>query len=292
MMPPSGALDAPSPPRFSPVVDRAFAHGTHLVALAGEDPAVAPAYARGDARLRGDPATRSPPPTAAALPSLEGLIGGAASPALDAAWFERRWQAGEASACLAAAERIAREAADTASGGLLDRVDVRVVVATPLRTETAIGARRDEATPTLSVTVACGLETPGALAVLAAIAARLPDEPRLAEVLDVDGVRRVRLHMAGCALALALGDDPAIEPILARAAEVLLPPQHQGDRTIGLVARLARAGLLDQPPGEIERLGKGLARRYPDRLHRAWRRGFFVLRGGDLAAWVAALRGT
>lgn len=282
---------APRPPRFSPALDRAFAHATHLIALAGDDPAVAPAYARGDARLRPDPAER-PALEPGALPALEAAIGGDAGPPIDAAWFERRWRAGEADACLAAAERIAREAGDTAAGGLLDAVAVRIVVASPLRAETAIGIGDAGAPPPpCSLTVACGLETPGALAVLAAIAARLPDEPRLATVLDRDGVRRVRLHMAGCALALALGDDPAIEPILTRVAEVLLPPQHQGERTTDLVTRLARADLLDQPPGEIERLAKGLARRYPDRLHRAWRRGFFVLRGGDHAAWVAALRG-
>ena len=44
---------------------------------------------------------------------------------------------------------------------------------------------------------------------------------------------------------------------------------------------------LDQAPGEINRIADGLAARRLARLRRAWRRGFFVPRGIDLAAWVA-----
>ena len=274
-------------PRFRAEVDIHLAHGVHLLALTGASHAVPPGYARGDGRLRAALGERAPEIAPESVPSLQEILAGGAEPSADAAWFERRWvTAGEADSCRRDAERVATEAEATPTGGLLSGWTVTVVAATGLR----VGAWPRSADPDgRRAAVAVGHGTPGAVAALAAIAARIPVDPRLA-ALPQEDVDLVRLHCAGSTLAAALGDVPEIGAVLAAVVDTLLPPQHQGRRTVDMIARLRAADLLDQPPGEIERLGKGLARRYADRLHRAWLRGFFVPRGQDAHAWARALR--
>ena len=70
-----------------------------------------------------------------------------------------------------------------------------------------------------------------------------------------------------------------LDGLLIDTTRSLIPPQHRADEIERRIASLARRGLIDQPPGEIERTIHGLGRRRPDRLHRAWLRGFFVPRG-------------
>ncbi len=59
------------------------------------------------------------------------------------------------------------------------------------------------------------------------------------------------------------------------------------DRAATLEERVRRisSAVLDQPPGEIERIGVGIGRRLESRFDRAIRRGFFTPPGFDLTAW-------
>jgi len=276
-----------TPARFAPTEDRALAHGVHLLALADGSHAVTPGYARNDARLRASIKARPPALDPTSLPSFADLLAGAAPPDLDVAWFDRRWDTvGERESATREAARVAREADETPLGALLGGWTVQLAVATGLRA----GAWPRPFDPESRVgAVATGPGTPGALAALAAVGARLPLDERVAALLPEDR-DQVRLHCAGSVLALELGDGPEMTTLLEAVADALLPPQHQGRRVVEMIERVRAAGLLDQPPGEIERLAQGMARRYPDRLHRAWLRGFFVPRGQDARSWLASLR--
>lgn len=279
-----------NPPTFTGETDRDLAYGLHLLALTRDTPAVVPGYARSDGRLR--VAARVAPVTAdpGAVPDFESLLAGTAAPAtLDAAWFARRWDGGgERDTTAHDAARAATEASATPHGGLLAGRHVAVLASTTLRAGAWPLAPRPDPPGPRHGRVLVGFGTPGAMVVLATIAGALPTDPRL-DALPAEDRAWVRLQCAGSVLAVTLGDSPEIGTVLEAVADVLLPPQHQGDRVLELIGRFRDAGLFDQPPGEIERLGQGLARRYSDRLHRAWLRGFFVPRGGDPRAWADAL---
>ncbi|MCB9735695.1 MAG: hypothetical protein H6745_24170 [Deltaproteobacteria bacterium] len=254
----------------------------HLLALLGEHFAVSPGYRRADDRLRARLRLAAPKLADLAEADLAWVAaGGPGDAARDEPWFETRWDGGESARAEADAARLAGDVEDIDLGGLLAGREVDVVVAPALRAEAfPIGPGR----------LLAGLDTPGVLVALAAIASWLPADA-LPRELDAADARDVALHVAGSALVVhAQLRSDALDALLVAATSALLPPQHQGDRLGGLVARLVALDALDQPPGEIERLTRGLQRRYSDRLHRAWQRGFFVPRGFDLAAFGESLR--
>jgi len=294
---------------YRATVDPALAYRAHLAALAESLFAASPGYRRADARLRAgrrpgrsvgtDPrvAAEAPvglaellDPEGAGRPAPAEAGSGAASgapgergegpPSADAAWFEARWSGWDAEACRAEAGRLAAEASRVATHHLLSGCEVEVIVATGLR-RGAWAALVSEG----RLRLAAGPQTPGIAAALAAVAARLPLGATLGG-LSEEHAWLTRLHVAGSALVALPRASEDLDALLEAAAAELLPPQHQSERLGQLVTALREGDLLDQPPGEIERLTRGMQRRRVDRLHRAWQRGFFVPRGFDLEAWL------
>ncbi len=269
---------------FVAELDRTLVHRAHLLALAGNHDAAGPGYARADARLR---PRGAPAPMLVPSGDIASLFVAGRPPAKDAQWFARRWDAGDAASCQREASRLAVAAHRLPHGGVLDgwRVGVRVAVA--LRPTAWPGPADDAA---LRATIAAGPEAPGATVILAAVAARMP-YPQTLSWLPAQDLHIVRLHIAGTAIAKRTKRPEELAPLLRDAAHALLPPQHQGHRVTDLVGRLTARDMLDQPPGEVERLTRGLAQRHADRLHRAWLRAFFVPRGYPLDAWLDGLDG-
>lgn len=266
---------------FQARTERAVAQRAHLLALVGRHFAASPGYRRADERLRRSLRSALPPLDDLGGVDLAWVAGGGPGDDRDGAWFATRWAGGEEAQTAAAAQRLAAAAAAVPIGGLLATQATEILVAPGLR---------GEASPLGPGRVLAGLDTPAILVVLAAIASHLPTGA-LPAALDEADARDVALHMAGSALVLEPLPSDALDGLLLASTTALLPPQHQGDRLAGLVDRLVALNALDQPPGEIERLTRGLQRRYSDRLHRAWLRGFFVPRGFDLGGWRDTLRG-
>lgn len=98
----------------------------------------------------------------------------------------------------------------------------------------------------------------------------------------------VRLHVGGAALFAAQDQETALDSWLPDLVEAILPRPSEKDSYQGDVVAVADL-LLDQPPGEIERIAIGLSQRRIPRLLRAWRRGFFVPPGFHVEQWVKSL---
>jgi hypothetical protein len=236
--------------RFRPVADLEAAFGFHQEALQGSWRA-APGYRRADAELR-----RLTPGRFAD----------------ERSWFETRWRTGEGEATAAHAQRLASGAAQWPFARWLGRVEVDVVVGMalgplPRLLETKLGG---------VLRVAVGPAGPESLVALAALAhEKVPGLDALS--LQPPWCDTLPLHLA----ATAVVADPALAPwldrLLADAGRTLLPGPEREAAFERALCRLAETRLA-QPRGEVERIARGLAKRRLDRLHRAWTRGFFVLR--------------
>lgn len=193
----------------------------------------------------------------------------------DAAWFDLRWEGGERDGMTAAAEAVAKAASEIPHGGLLG--EPWSLIASPVLGGLAAAcpvARR----------VGLGPHSHGIMAVLTAIGVRLLHAMPLGG-LNAEERRHVSLHVAASAILMATGDEEALTPWLAHAITFLLP-LAAGREDYNTMLRGVAARILDQPPGEVERISEGLCRGQASRLQRAWRRGFFVPAEFDLVTWV------
>ncbi|MGM0578954.1 MAG: hypothetical protein ACQEXJ_24745 [Myxococcota bacterium] len=257
------------------------AHALHLMALAGA-PGTSPAYAKLDRRARkGSRHARSTTPRTPDA-SIRDALARREAPSEDAGWFHLRWSRGEAEAMGSEARRLAAEAKDVPDAGLLPRATVEVLASTALR---FIPFACSE-----PWRVALGHEAPGALAVLAVLAERMRPAVQVGGLDPLDE-HLLRLHAAGTALARALGGVDPAAPWLHAASGGLLESlgSDAGFAYDRWVQRVATT-VLDQPPGEVERIAEGFANRRATRLERSWRRGFFLPPRFDLDAWIAEAR--
>ncbi len=225
----------------------------HRLGLAGTAFEVTPGYLRTEEQLRRAMRVRLPPP--ATWQDLAEALSGEDAPIDDRAWYRRRFEAGEG-----------REA-ETLSP-LSDAV--AFVVSPALRTMPFIA-------PGI---VATGPGLPHTLAALGVAAHGIAELilGALPEALT-PATRHFTLLMAAGSVLVKTLPDEQIEALLVDVTRVLIPPQHRENLIEKRILSLSNRNLLDQPPGEIERTIHGLQRRRPDRLHRAWMRGFFVPRG-------------
>ncbi len=193
----------------------------------------------------------------------------------DTQWFDLRWDNGEREGMGAAAERVARAADGIPDGGLLG--EPWILIASPVLGGVAAACP-------VSRRIGVGPHAEGLLAVLTGIGVQL-DSVMPMEGLNAQERRHVSLHVAASAILKATGDDEALNPWLAHAITFLLPLAAARESYNAMLRGVA-ARLFDQPPAEIERISEGLGRGQASRLHRAWRRGFFVPAGFDLDKWV------
>lgn len=248
-------------------------HRLGLVAGAFE---VTPGYRRAEEQLRR--AARVRLPTEVGWRSVAEALGGDGADEADRAWFMRRRELGEGREGAALAQAVgaiacpwqpARQVWFVASPALRD-----VPCLAPSTAEAcgagAVVASGPGLTASLGLLGACALE------VEEAVRAGLPGE------LGPETVRFVALMVAGSVLVAAGLEGAALDALLIDTTRGLIPPQHRADEIERRIAGLSRRGLIDQPPGEIERTIHGLGRRRADRLHRAWLRGFFVPRGVEI----------
>ena len=133
--------------------------------------------------------------------------------------------------------------------------------------------------------VGVGPRAEGIMAVLTAVGTQLSGVMPL-EGLNAFERRHLSLHVAATAILKACDDDEALTPWLAHAL-TFLAPLPSAREAYNATLRGVAARVLDQPPGEVERICEGLCRGQAPRLHRAWRRGFFVPSSFDLEKWVA-----
>jgi hypothetical protein len=274
---------------------RAFAHGAHLAALAGDDPAlrgISTTYRRADARLRaqaGGPAAPTPEELQG-VGTVSEAVDLETEPTLDATWFATRWDLGEGAAVEEHARRGVDEALalSCARSGLIRGPDGGpvVVLASAALGPEAIAGRTGAA-------VGIGPRVSGAAVLLEAVGSRLGPAvdaaiASLTSSLSPAARRLTVRQTAATALLRAGGDEMDPEALLGQVIHDLVgggPPAAADLRA--RIAELELARILDQAPGEITRIADGLAGRRADRLHRAWIRGFFVPRGFDLDAWLA-----
>jgi len=237
---------------------------------------VTPGYRRTEEQLRR--AARVRLPAAVAWRSVAEALAGEGADDSDRAWFMRRRELGEG-----------REGAELARAVAAIECpwrpahEVGFVVSPALRDAPALAPRTAEACGGGPV-VASGPGMPATLGLLGACALEVEDVVRagLPEELGAETARFVACMVAGSVLVSAGLEGAALDALLIDATRTLIPPQHRADEIERRIAKLARRGLLDQPPGEIERTIHGLGRRRPDRLHRAWLRAFFVPRGVEI----------
>ncbi len=263
---------------FVPTVSEPIAHSLHVLAYMDHGEPLSPGYERLDRRLRrgGRAPRRWRLPDGAAV-TAAGALHAREAPTLDSRWFGLRWLGGEETASRQHAERLATEANAFDAAGLLPRAEI-ALIASPAVT------RRGIAVPDPWV-VALHPRARGLSAVLATVAARL--EPDLEDLeLPVPDRRFLALQLAGCALYHAR-EESGRPDWLASIADDLLPTKERSARWADQLLRIADQ-VLDQPPGEVERITRGLADRRPERLERAWRRAFFAPAGWDLAAWIGS----
>lgn len=217
------------------------------------------------------------PPNVVSLPQLIAAPdhGGA-----DQAWFDHRWMGGERDATRDHAKQLARDLEQLPVGSLAPTTGITVLAALPLSGQ-AVAAG-----PPWSVVA--GLRCTPPVAWLALLAARMA--PTFSAIDHYEDRILMGWHAAGAAWLRAVGEDEILTPYLPDVVQALLPAPGEARPYAASIARLA-ASHLDQPPGEVTRIAQGLSSRRPMRLLRAWRRGFFLPPGLDLATWLGKARG-
>jgi len=236
----------------------------HLLGLQGEAAfEVQPAYLRTEQKLR-----PRVPRGLVAWTTVDEALATTEVPSDERAWFLRRWEAGESVAHAGVAQSMRALVSDPGWAAALT-ADARVLVSPAVRALPALA-------PASRTIVVAPDGSPGlvGLGLLALVHDLEPAIPR--EVPAV--TRRFTALMAAGTHALAHVSGPALDALLVDVVRHLLPPQHRAAELAAHVRALTSRGLLDQPPGEIERTIHGLGRRRADRVHRAWQRGFFVVR--------------
>ena len=174
-----------------------------------------------------------------------------------------------------AARRVAQEASAVPHGGLLSRPWRLIASPTLAGTSAACPVARR---------VGVGPRADGILAILTAIGVELSLVMPLKELNSYER-RHLCLHVAASAILKACADEEALTPWLAHAL-TFLAPLPSAREAYNATLRGVAAQVLDQPPGEVERISEGLCRGQAPRLQRAWRRGFFVPASFDLDEWV------
>ena len=234
---------------------------------------VTPGYRRAEEQLRR--AARVRLPAAVGWKSVGEALAGDGADDSDRAWFQRRRELGEGRE----APELARAVAAIVCPWQPAR-EVGFVVSPALR-DVPCPAPRTAAACGGGPVVASGPGMPASLGLLGACALEVEEvvSSGLPEQLGPETARFVAWMVAGSVLVSAGLEGAALDGLLIDTTRTLIPPQQRADEIERRIASLARRGLIDQPPGEIERTIQGLGRRRPDRLHRAWLRGFFVPRG-------------
>ena len=197
----------------------------------------------------------------------------------DRAWFERRWTSGERDVMEAHAKRVVEEASSVPMGPLGGE-DSWEVFGAPVMGNCALAhgpARR----------IVVGPRCAGITLCLALVAEQLRPLLKL-DALSHTQQEMVRLHVGGAALFEVQDEETALDSWLPDLVEAILPRPSEQDAYQEDVVAVADL-LLDQPPGEIERIAIGLSQRRIPRLLRAWRRGFFVPPGFQVTEWVKSL---
>lgn len=237
---------------------------------------VTPGYRRAEEQLRR--AARVRMPASVAWRSVAEAFAGEGADETDRAWFMRRRELGEGREGAALAQAVGEIACPWRPAR-----EVGFVVSPALRDVPCLAPRTVAACGGGAV-VASGPGIPASLGLLGACALEVEEAVRagLPEELGPETARFVACMVAGSILVTAGLEGGALDALLVDATRTLIPPQHRAEENERRIASLARRGLIDQPPGEIERTIHGLGRRRPDRLHRAWLRGFFVPRGVDI----------
>jgi len=259
-----------------PDVSRAIAHTLHVASLTG---VVSPGYARRDATLRRTAGVASFEPDDETMDLHVALKASAATgvcpwASIDEAWFEQRWSMGEADAARAHGEALANALNAIELPGLMPS-------AAAVQASGAAGARPLVVSDAHLVVAAP--ETPVQSIVVAWIGAQLNDAIKVETLAPED--RRWMAEQVACVVLRRVVGEAAFVDWLADALAHLVADFERASTVEERVRRIARA-CLDQPPGEIERIGLGLGRRRKSRLDRAVRRGFFVPIGFDLDAWL------
>jgi len=257
--------------------DAAFEAGyrLHRLGLGGESYEVTPGYLRTEEQLRRSLRLRLPPKVA--WTTVAEALGAevADGPESERGWYQRRFEAGEGRDAPSLAAAMA--GFDTR---WKPAREVTFVVSPALRGLPCFASATAAACGGVGV-VAAGPGMPASLWLLGAVALGL--EAQVMEALPEDLPLETR-HFVVCMVAgsvlLGAGIGPAaLDLVLGDATRFLIPPQHRDGVIEKRIYSLEKRGLLDQPPGEIDRTIHGLGRRRADRLHRAWQRGFFVPRG-------------
>jgi len=249
----------------------------HRLGLASEGCEVTPGYARTEEQLRRSVRVRLPPKATWSCVA-EALSGEAAPEAgeSDRGWYQRRFEAGEGKEAAGIAAAVA---------GLDTRWrparEVTFVVSPALRGMPCFARVVRPEWGTQGGVVAAGPGMPASLWLLGAVALGIEEVVMSALPEDLpDETRHFVVCMVAGSVLLAAGIGVgALDAVLADTTRVLVPPQHRDGVIEKRIYSLEKRGLLDQPPGEIDRTIHGLGRRRADRLHRAWQRGFFVPRG-------------
>ncbi len=250
------------------------AHALHRVAWRGVDERLG-RYVEADKRLRRAAGVELPDVPEHGRASVSDALACDSRVRWDAAWFDMRWDNGEREGMQSASNRVTDEAEEIPHGGLL-APSWRLVTSPVL-------AGTSAACP-LAKRVGVGPRAQGILAVLTAIGVQLGQAMQLDE-LNAFERRHLSLHVAATAVLRACKDEEALTPWLAHAL-TFLAPLPSAREAYNATLRGVAARILDQPPGEVERISEGLCRGQAPRLHRAWRRGFFVPASFDLDEWV------
>lgn len=252
--------------RFTPLADRALCTIAHLHALQDQAPYGVSAYRKRDVDLRKRArAAKAPTLGARQFDLLEAMKSGSA-PSVDNAWFERRWGLGEESAVARASARISAEAEALGTFGLDLGESAQVTASAAIRWAIASGPK-----------VLVSMSSTGYHVLVALVAGRCRGSLRLDDLSRFD--RHVaELHVAASLLAGLDGFADHVDPLLESVGRDLLPRTGSEAIQKEQLLRLAES-VLDQPPGEVERIASGFHQGRTDRLHRAWSRGFFYPRG-------------
>jgi hypothetical protein len=257
---------------------KGIAQVLHVAAVTG---LIGPGYAKRDAKLRRaagvKPATAQLPDEALHVVLSQAASTGSSAWALvDIEWFNRRWQLGEEAAIAAQSRELVAALTPLGVHALLPTVP-------RVQASTAVG-RRPIALTSPPLVIAAADCSPAAIAV-SLIGAQLRGLVATESLSAED--RRWMADFMACTVIRELVGEVVFTDWVTPLMGHLVGEFERGSTIQDRVRRIALA-CLDQPPGEIERIGVGLGRRLQSRLTRAIRRGFFTPPNVDLAAWLDA----